>query len=287
MNGSSTTPLYEALARWQWWRRRLSGARGGARLELRKRLLPPTGDGPADGAAGLDTWLLHKVSPPAGARIVDLGCGFGASLQRWVASTGGSGVGIAASPFQVAKATASAAPLGDRCRFLVGDFTAIRTHACDVALAIESLQHADDLPAVLRAVAAELRPTGTLVWVDDWRTNCTAADPDVRELAMRWCSPPLREGHELPDLLLAAGLRSHAIVDLTTQVPRRSIAAARPITSRWWQRLERWAPTRAGSQVANAFLGGLALERLYARGCAGYRVCLAKPIQPDGGTSCD
>lgn len=252
----------------------------------------PTHDGPADGKAGLDGWLLAKVSPPAGARLLDVGCGFGASLQRWVTATGGSGIGVAASPFQIAKATAAAtaAGLGSRCQFVVQDFEHALPGPADVVLAIEALMHAADLGGALRRIAAALTTHGTFVWVDDWRSGVAADDPDVFELAQRWSSPPLRERGDLPALLAAAGLQIKAEFDLTAQVPFAAAATASGASAgrrgRWWQRVLRWSPSATGRGVAAAFLGGLALERLYARGRACYRACL---IQRSGvgGARCE
>ena len=76
MTRDPTVALYDSLARFQWWRRRWSGARGTDGLEIRKRLLPPDGDGPADGSEGLDRWLLQKLGDRSKARLLDVGCGF-------------------------------------------------------------------------------------------------------------------------------------------------------------------------------------------------------------------
>ena len=125
---SGAVALYESLARFQWWRaRRRVAADSLDGLELRKRLVPPQGgDGPADGAAGLDTWLQAVAGGCAGARVLDLGCGFGASLLRAVDAGAREGVGLTPSPYQIARARSTAAARGvaARCRFEVAGLDA-------------------------------------------------------------------------------------------------------------------------------------------------------------------
>lgn len=270
---AATTALYETLARWQRWRHP-------GQLELRKRLLPPPagGDGPTDGAAGLDAWLQARLGPRwrAGARVLDVGCGFGASLQRWVAAGGGEGIGVTSSPYQVRIATRAAARAGlaARLRFAAGDFASLPAGPFDVVLAIEALGHAAELGVTLQAIRAALTPGGTLVWVDDLLREPAAGDDDVRELAACWSSPLLRDDAEVAAALRTAGLAPVAAADLTPQVPLVPMAANRR-RARRLRRLGAWLPLPPVRRLAAAFRGGLALERLYARGLACYRVLMA------------
>lgn len=279
MNGSCGR-LYETLSRYQWWRRRWSGARPGEGLELRKRLAPaPAGAGggapagPADGHEALDRWLFGLAAVPPGARVLDLGCGFGASLLRWVAWCGGSGLGITASRYQAARAAAEAARCGlaDRVHFAVQDLGDGLDGAFDAACAIEALGHAHDLARVYGNVHRALRPAGRFVQVEDvLREPGDAAHPDVAELARRWASPPLRTAAALRAALAAAGLPVAQQVDLTARV-----AAAPPQRiGRRAARLRRWRllPFPPWHRLVDAFLGGCALERLYAAGRARYVV---------------
>lgn len=270
--------LYETLSRFQWRRSRRARAQGGG-LELRKRLLPPRGEGqgPGDGAAGLDRWLFAQLGARPSARVLDLGCGFGASTQRWAALGGGSAVGITASAFQVAKATAAAdrAGLGGRVRFVRQDFTAPLGERFDVVLAIESLGHSPDLPAALGNVRRALRPGGTFVWVEDLLRMPRVDDPDVQRLATAWCSPPLRTVEAARAALHAAGLPVRTETDLTPQVPFGSLPqlAAR---ARRLGGVRRVCPVPSLRRLLDAFLGGIALERLYARELACYRVWMSE-----------
>jgi SAM-dependent methyltransferase len=273
--------LYEALARFNWWRRRLGKLADGEGLELRKRLLPPSGDGPADHAAGLDRWLQWLIPVPQMPRILDLGCGFGASLLRWVESTHGTGIGVTRSHVQQRRATTEAQRRGlqERCTFVVQDFTAPLPGSFDVVIAIESLAHASDLSEVLRAVHRALKPGGHFVWLDDALRPDAGQDADVLELSRRWSSPPLPELATRHSMLAAAGLRVLRTIDLTTQVASAPVQA-KERRRRRLLRLRRYVPVPIARHLADAFLGGIALEDMYARGVAIYAVTTA--VREDG-----
>jgi SAM-dependent methyltransferase len=287
MNGTESRRLrrlYDVLARWQAWQRRLRRALPGAGFDLRKRLTAAPG-GPVDGGTGLDLWLQERVGHHRwrGAQLLDLGCGFGASLRRWLAAGVASAVGVTQSRVQARVAARETARCGaaDRATFVVQDFGAPLPGRFGVVLAIESLAHATDLAAVLRRVTELLAPGGVLVWVDDQLAEPDRGDADVASLAARWSSPPLRDIATVRRLLHEAGLRVVAEGDLTAQVrtAEPSALARRERSLLRWRRL---LPSRRARALLDAFAGGVALERLYARGLARYRFWLAErpPADP-------
>ncbi|HEX6813772.1 MAG TPA: class I SAM-dependent methyltransferase [Planctomycetota bacterium] len=276
-DGRAVAALYETLARWQWWRRRWSRAAAGEGLELRKRLLPSAAGGPTDGGAGFDRWLQAKLDGRSVARVLDLGCGFGASLLRWVGRGDAVGVGTTRSAFQIARAGREARRRGlaARCRFLRQDFTAPVEGAFDVVLAIEALGHAQDVDAVLQHVHGVLRPGGVFVWVEDLLRTPLPHDVDVAELARRWASPPLRDVASARASLARSGLRVVEEADLTAQVPILPVASALA-RARSLARLRACLPLPPVRRLLDAFAGGLALQRLYARGLCCYRVWMTE-----------
>ena len=110
MQDEDLAQLYDGLARFQWWRRRLKRSGAGEGLEMRKRLLAPRPgeDGPPAGADGLDDWLWSRLEPSAGVRVLDVGCGFGATLFHWANNVDGAAgaafVGLTLSGYQVQRA---------------------------------------------------------------------------------------------------------------------------------------------------------------------------------------
>jgi SAM-dependent methyltransferase len=286
--------LYDSLARFQWWRRTLARSAPGAGLEMRKRLNPSPTDGPSDGCAGLDHWLMQQMGDPPRRRLLDLGCGFGASLLRWLppredadpgapdagAPEDGHAFGVTPSGYQVRRARqiANQSGVGARCTFLQQNLEAELPSDLDVILAIEALGHTADLPKVLRQIRQALRPAGKLIWLEDLLRAPAAADADVATLANEWSSPPLRDVASVRRDLQAAGLQLVEEWDLTPQVPHRSlpqIQRSQAAASRW----RRFTPLPFARRIAQAFVGGFALERLYAREMTCYRVLLATPCE--------
>lgn len=273
--------LYESLARFQWWRARRGvddGSLGG--LEMRKRLLPARrADRPADGGAGLDAWLDVLVGGFAQRRVVDLGSGFGASLLRAADAGASSCVGVTASEYQAKRANqvARARGVDDRCRFEVAQLGDPLPPA-DVVLAVESLGHASDLGGALAQVAASLRSDsgGVFVWLEDLLVAPSRDDPDVIALARAWASPQLRCLSEVDDAIAAAGLRVTQSVDLSDQVPRKDAVKLNRARRRL-HALRTITPVPGARRVLDAFLGGLHLERIYARGLARYQLVVARP----------
>jgi len=271
--------LYDSLARWQWWRRRLSGARGNAGLEIRKRLSPPAGDGPSDGGEGLDRWLFDKLGERPHAQLLDLGCGFGASIQRWLDRGVQRAVGVTPSGYQVRRArqVAAARRGGGEAEFVQGAMHDALPAGNDVVLAIEALGHTARLADVLHNVRASLADGGAFLWVEDLLRAPLPDDADVAELARAWCSPPLRDVASARAALDDAGLAIVEEIDLTTQVPRRDPEAIAAAHER--MRRRRWLlPPGMPRRLHAAFSGGLHLERLYARGAACYRFFMLEPM---------
>lgn len=277
MSDDTSDALYEALARWQWSRRPRSAAPGQG-LELRKRLLPRMAgaDEPADGAAGLDVWLQSLLGERPRGRVLDLGCGFGASVFRWALAGSTCCVGLTPSAFQVARATEVAARLGlaATCTFVTAEFAQAPPGPFDVVLAMEALGHARDLPEVLERVREVLAPRGCLLWVEDVAVagaGPVGDDEDTQMLARYWASPPLRTADAGRRAIAAAGLRVVREVDLTRRVPVGALASNLR-RARLLRGLRTLLPLPFVRRCTAAFLGGLALERLYGKGRVSYRV---------------
>lgn len=280
MTDQGPVALYDSLARFQWWRRAAARNPPGLGLEMRKRLTPSSTDGPLDNGASLDQWLMGQAANPARHRFLDLGCGFGASLLRWLPTTpvidNGHAFGVTPSAYQIRRARQIANQQGvaSRCTFLQQTLETDLPSELDMVLAIEALGHTQNLSLVLQNVRKSLRPGGTLIWLEDLLTHPVTEDADVSALARDWSSPPLRDVSSIHSELNKVDLQLVAESDLTSQVPYRSLAQI----ERSYSRADRWrrmAPLPFARRVAQAFVGGFALERLYARKIACYRLFVA------------
>lgn len=257
--------LYDDLARWQWSRRSAQG------LAMRKRLL-------ANGISGddLDAWMARLAGVRDGDRVLDLGCGFGATLVAWARAHDVTGVGITLSGFQGSCATSEIARLGltDRLEVVTGTYDDPPAGPFDVIVGVESLCHAPDLGRTLRRAAGVAGPGARLLTVEDTAVDSDLGDdPDALELMSRWSTRRLWSLEDWKRGLAEAGWDVRETHDLTDRVPALKTPAGA------WRRggllmMRALTPSARRRRVWDAFLGGFALERLYARGLMRYRVLL-------------
>ncbi len=124
------------------------------------------------------TELIATLEPPAGATVVDLGCGWAELLLRIVEhEPTARGVGIDSNPAALARAqqNADARRLGDRVRFERAD-AAQYAGPCNIAIVIGSSHAWGGTSAALDAVGARLRPGGRLLLGEAiWERPPTAA----------------------------------------------------------------------------------------------------------------
>lgn len=278
--------LYDKLARHEWRRRRWKRAGDGEALELHKALAAPRdGLGPPAGKAGLHDWLWDLVEAEGASTILDVGCGFGATLLAWARRSDAQHLrftGLGSSAFQLERAAEQAQRLGvaARCSFVLQSFEDEVLGRFDRIVAVEALLHADDLGATLAQLAAALVDGGTLLVVEDMLDASVAADdPDVRALAEGWHTPTIWSREAWSSAAGAAGLVLEREVDLSLQVPFR--APARLAVRDRCLRLARTCAVRSSwRSICDAFLGGYALERLYARGALHYVVAKWRKPSP-------
>ncbi len=112
--------------------------------------------------------LAQAAEIPHGAKILDVGCGFGASSIHLARKYGADATGITISKVQVEMANQAAAKAGVKAKFLLMDAEAMRFEDCfDVVWSVESISHYQDTLKFLASAAALLRPGGTLA-ITDW-----------------------------------------------------------------------------------------------------------------------
>ena len=276
--------LYDGLARFQWWRRRLTGAVAGQELEMHKRLLAPSGEGPGAGTAAVNEWLWDRLKPAADLRALDIGCGFGASLFSLAEHAPAArleGLSLSGYQVQVANREAARRSLGSRVQLYKQSFDSdLEPAAFDLVLSIETLFHSPDLARTLSNLAGALAPEGRLVLLEDMARDATVVDSEgARELLRLWSTRALHTQEDYTGGLERAGLRVIESLDLSAQVPFRS-ATKLADDSRRLRRTRGLLPTQGLRRMLDAFLGGLHLERLYADGRMSYR-CLIASAEDD------
>ncbi|MEU7867738.1 methyltransferase domain-containing protein [Dactylosporangium sp. NPDC049140] len=210
-------------------------------------------------------------------RVVDLGCGLGASLMYLALRAPIRGEGLTISPRQAEGATRllAGAALADRVRCREGNYLDVPAdlHAtADVVFSIEAFLHSPDAAGYFREAARVLRPGGRLLVCDDFLTP-RAPDAPPRE-ARRLAE--FRDGWRVGSLLTVEQVRAAAAghglelvadVDLTPHLELRRprdrfiaalVAAGRPLplSGEYWMMLS----------------GGDALQWCLLNGLLNYRV---------------
>jgi cyclopropane fatty-acyl-phospholipid synthase-like methyltransferase len=162
----------------------------------------------------VDAQILKQLVLPGDgsrARVLDLGCGVGASLLWLARHADIDGVGVTISPLQAgwARKQAIEQGLGARVQFLEASFTALPSTfgEFDLAFSIEAFVLSPSPQAFLAEVSRHLKPGGKLVLVDDFLTEAGAQATSGR--GARWIRE-FRRGWMASSVITVAQLQAEA-----------------------------------------------------------------------------
>lgn len=258
-------------------------AEGEAVHPVHRALADPAGGRPSP--LVIHRLMLEGLALPPAPRVLDAGCGYGATMLDLAPRLGGDWTGLTLSAAQRDRghAALAAAGLAARARILVRSYDDPPPGPFDLVIGIESLIHSADPPATIAALARVLAPGGHLVMVDDMPEATLPPEAAARLARFRrfWRCPvaPTREGWVAA--MEAAGLALLAERDLNPLLRIRGPAEAAPRLAALeapWRRLQR--ALGLGVRV-EAEIGGLLLETLQAEGFVRYRLLVAR--KPAGG----
>jgi tocopherol O-methyltransferase len=179
-------------------------------------------ESPAEAAEALTRLVADRLAPRAGERLLDIGCGYGAT-GRWLAAH--RGVDVLGFTLSTKQAEIGAAQRVDGFRVIVGDWldNALPDGAFDRAYAIESSEHMADKARFFAEAARVLRPGGRLV-VCAWLEGEGARPWEVRHLLRPICRegrmPSLGSRADYAALAEAAGLSPGGYEDISRKVRR-------------------------------------------------------------------
>lgn len=174
---------------------------------------------PAAAVAALSDMVWDRLAVGAGARLLDIGCGYGATARVF------AGRGAAVTGFTLSTAQAAAAPATPGVMIRVADWLAadVPAGSADGAYAIESSEHMADKPAFFARAAAALRPGARLV-VCAWLAGDAPTHAQVRHLLEPICRegrmPSLGTRGDYTAMARAAGLAVLDFEDVSRQVAR-------------------------------------------------------------------
>ena len=116
--------------------------------------------------------LAETANIQPGARILDIGCGFGGSSIYLARNYHARCTGITISPLQVEMASADAAAAGASANFLCMDAESMHfDDPFDVLWSVESISHYQDIPRFFSSAGRYLKPGGTLALTDWFKQN--------------------------------------------------------------------------------------------------------------------
>ncbi|MEJ5360294.1 MAG: methyltransferase domain-containing protein [Desulfobacterales bacterium] len=258
----------------------LRWGRDGGTQNLHAALWTPATKTTAEAMQAANELVAREIeeSPLPVRRLLDLGCGVGASLFYLGRRLPGIErlMGVTLSPLQVEYARRGI-PAGEAERFCFAeaDFLDLDPcrFACDLAFAIEAFAHALDAAAFFRTVARLLPAGGRLALIDDVLGEDGKPDRDPAARALldtyrrSWRLPSLLPERDIVSAAAAAGMRPIRRRDLTPWLrlgrPRdRAVALLTRLAPR---------PLRR-SLYFQMLLGGDAKQRCYRTGITAYRL---------------
>ncbi len=111
--------------------------------------------------------LAQAAGIAPGRRILDVGCGFGASSIYLARNYNAEATGITISPVQVEIASKAASAENVKAKFLLMDAQAISIdQSFDVVWSVESISHYQEREIFFASAARLLKPGGTLAIID-------------------------------------------------------------------------------------------------------------------------
>lgn len=223
--------------------------------------------------------LAEMAGIPAGASVLDVGCGVGGSA-RWLARELDCTVlGITLSPVQARMAAEAAARegLGDRARFAVKDAHRLDFPAgsFDVVWVIECSEHLQDKEAFIQACQRVLKPGGTLAlcaWLSAERFVSAAHERLVAQVCEGMLCPSLASMGDYVGWLRAAGFDAIRTEDVTERVK-----ATWTVCGKIAERPEVKLLTKMSDQATRDFVTAFgAIRRAYDEGAMAYGMLTAK-----------
>ena len=276
----SVHAMYEALS---WFVQLANWRAHGSRfadLTMHKGLaVSDAGGSPFAATRHVNDLLLQHAGLGPGPRVLDAGCGFGATIFHLHERLAGSYDGLTMSKRQLraARSEALRRRVAGACRFHLRDYDDPIDEHYDAVVAIESLSHAPDLRRTLTNLSGALEPGGSLLIAEDMAIrDIDARCPAEAELLRRhWGCRRFPRESDYEEMLPDAGLTIVGRIDLTALVRHRHAAELDAKTARFaaWFRAFPVAPIRG---VLSAYIGGLALETLYAQREIRYQLLIAR-----------
>jgi len=184
-------------------------------------------ESPAVAQQKLTDRVISEAGFRGGERVLDVGCGIGASAIYLAKAFGCDVTGVTLSPVQARWATLAARwhGVGRQTRFLAADAETVELPAesFDVVWILECTENLFDKPAFIRRVAEWLRPGGRTA-ICAWQLGDGPLDDEARRLALEVCEefyyPSLGNTDDYRTWFIDAGLTVERSLNWTDRVAK-------------------------------------------------------------------
>lgn len=248
-----------------------------ADLTMHKTLQVQGDAAPSYTGAAQRLWIndlaLDAAEPGPEPHVLDAGCGFGGTIFRWHEKVGGRYDGLTLSRVQhrLAAREAGRRHVDGTCRFHLRSYDDPITERYDAAVSIEALVHSPAFPETFQNLLQALRPGGKLIVVEDIPLREAEGDSDLAKIRYYWGLARVPDEDSYRTAIEANGLRVLHDTDYSEGFRTSPPEKLAKLETRYL-RLYNLIPMRGPRFVLAAFLGGLALERLYQKRLVRYRL---------------
>jgi len=269
--------LYDWLSRFNLFTNLTMFGAATADLTMHKTLQVPADAAASYAGAEQRLWINDLALDAAGLGpepyVLDAGCGFGGTIFRWHDKAGGLYDGLTLSTVQYRLATRQARRRGVacKCRFHLRSYDDPISERYDAVVSIEALVHSPAFPETIRGLSKALKPGGKLVVAEDIPLPEAEGDSDLEKIRKYWGLARVPTEDSYSAAIEANGLRVLQDTDYSAGFRTASPEKLAKLETRYL-RLYNLIPMDGPRFVLAAFLGGLALERLYQKRLVRYRL---------------
>jgi tocopherol O-methyltransferase len=202
--------------------------------------------------------LAERARIRRGERVLDIGCGYGASA-RWLSSKFAcrvTGVTLSTAQARLARRYNLRRGQASRIDIVRADAAVppIRSAAFDVVWVVECIEHLDDKRRFVLETARILRPGGRFALCTWQRGPGTPADePLVQNVCEAFLCPSLASADEYGVWCEEAGLEVRCVEDLSSKVRKTWDVLSARVGRPWLAPLKRMLLNRAARRFVDGF----------------------------------
>lgn len=258
---TDTKDIYDNLFKFE------SRGKRGSPYPVHKKLKRPYGN------LSLLDWLITVVSFSKEDYVLDAGCGTGFTLFYLYNLFHIRGIGISISSMEVeyARKYTERNDLGKYLKFELGNYNTHGSDSYSKILCIESLKHTNNIEKTINNLLRNLTRGGTLVIIDDFVKR---GSRKIKKHKILWDSPAFDLIEKYTDIIDKNPSYQYNIIDLTKFVPVRPVWKLNLMI--FLLSVYKWILLGINTRNINTYIGGLLLEKLYARDIISYKAIIVE-----------